>query len=96
ERFPTAIRASGIALSVNVGFAIAGLVPAAVNAWSGGVERLPVFAVGALILASVVTLISLGLVSEPRRGLDEEPGTPTVRPQEMERENGTRHAHRVW
>lgn len=71
ERFPTAIRASGVALSVNVGFAVAGLVPTAVNAWSGSVQRLPMFAVGALMVASLATLIFLSLVSEPMRGLDE-------------------------
>src|SRR6266550_9080765 len=71
ERFPTAVRASGIALSVNAGFAVAGLVPTAVNAWSGSVARLPAFAVGALLLAGVVTVTCLAAAGEPRRGLDD-------------------------
>ncbi|MBB5083633.1 MFS transporter [Nonomuraea endophytica] len=69
ERFPTSIRASGTALSINGGFALAGLVPALVNAVSGGPAQLPYFVAGALALAGAVTVATLSRTSEPKRGL---------------------------
>jgi MFS family permease len=69
ERFPTPIRASGTAMSINIGFALAGLVPAAVNAGSGDVGRLPLFVVGGLVLASAVALFVLLRTAEPARRL---------------------------
>ncbi|TDC10059.1 MFS transporter [Nonomuraea longispora] len=69
ERFPTSIRASGTALSINGGFALAGLVPAVVNALSGGPAQLPVYVAVGLVLAGVVTVATLSRTSEPRRGL---------------------------
>ncbi len=69
ERFPTSLRGSGTALSINVGFALAGLVPAAVNALSGGVGRLPLFVIGGLVLASLVAVPVLSRTPEPARGL---------------------------
>ncbi|WP_283135671.1 MFS transporter [Rhizohabitans arisaemae] len=70
ERFATGVRASGTALSVNIGFALAGLVPTLVNATSGGTGRLPVFAAAGLFLAGAVTLACLSRTPEPGRGLD--------------------------
>ena len=69
ERFPTALRASGVALSINIGFAVAGLVPTTVNALSGSVERLPMFTIGALIIAGLATIIGLSRTTEPDRTL---------------------------
>ncbi|WP_327365648.1 MFS transporter [Streptomyces sp. NBC_01217] len=70
ESFPTAIRGSGVALSTNGGFALAGLVPVAVNGLSDGVDQLPLYAVVALVLASVVTLACLSRITEPGHSLD--------------------------
>lgn len=69
ERFSTRIRASGIALSINGGFAVAGLMPTVVNAASGSIARLPFFAIGALIVAGVAAVVCLSLAREPGRSL---------------------------
>ncbi len=73
ESFPTAIRGTGVALSTNGGFALAGLVPVAVNGLSDGVDQLPLYAVAALLLGSVVTLVCLGRITEPGHSLDQNP-----------------------
>lgn len=70
QRFPTAVRASGVALSINFSFALAGLVPTLVNAWSGGVANLTAFVMGALVIGGLATVVGLLAVPEPARDLD--------------------------
>jgi len=70
ERFPTIVRASGVALSINIAFALAGLTPTLVNGLSGAVSRIPLFTAGALVLGGVVMLAALAAVPEPDRDLD--------------------------
>jgi MHS family proline/betaine transporter-like MFS transporter len=69
ERFPTVIRATGVALSINISFALAGLAPTLINAGSHSVSRLPAFTIGALIIACAATLIGLALTREPDRDM---------------------------
>jgi MFS transporter, MHS family, proline/betaine transporter len=67
ERFPTALRASGTALSWNVGFAVGGLTPTFVSLASGSVEGLP--AALAIFLAGgfIVYLIGAIVIPETKR-----------------------------
>ncbi|MEV6596469.1 MFS transporter [Actinoplanes sp. NPDC051346] len=70
ERFTTPVRGSGTALSINLGFALAGLVPAAVNALSSDVGALTGYVVTGLVLAGVVAVTVLSRIPEPTRSLD--------------------------
>jgi len=66
ERFPTAIRASGTALSWNIGFAIGGIVPTFVTLASRSIQRIPVSLVSFLVAAIVLYLIGSALSPETR------------------------------
>jgi MFS transporter, MHS family, proline/betaine transporter len=59
ECFRTSIRASGTALSLNIGFALAGLVPVAVNAWSRTPATIPLLVAVAVVLSGMVAIGSL-------------------------------------
>jgi MFS transporter, MHS family, proline/betaine transporter len=66
ECFPTPVRASGTALSVNIGFALAGLVPVAVNGLSGSPARIPAFVVGAMVACGLVAVACLAAARDHR------------------------------
>lgn len=67
ERFPTAIRASGTALSWNMGFAIGGIVPTFVTLASRTVQHIPVSLVSFLVAAILLYVIG-GILSPETRG----------------------------
>lgn len=67
ERFPTAMRASGTALSWNVGFAIGGLTPTFVSLTSGSVENLPVALSIFLAGGFIIYLIGAIVIPETKR-----------------------------
>jgi MFS transporter, MHS family, proline/betaine transporter len=66
ERFPTSLRATGTAMSWNVGFAIGGMMPAVVSLLSGSLGNLPVALSVFLAVAFLVYLIGAMLVPETR------------------------------
>jgi len=66
ERFPTAIRASGTALSWNIGFAIGGIMPTFATGLAGQVAALPVSLVLFLIAAILVYLVGNAISPETR------------------------------
>src|SRR5579884_2391895 len=66
ERFPTAIRASGTALSWNIGFAIGGIVPTFVTVASRTVQGIPGSLVTFLTAAIVLYLVGALLSPETR------------------------------
>lgn len=67
ERFPTALRASGTGLSWNIGFAIGGLMPTFVSAFSGSVENIPISLAIFVSFAALVYLIG-AIVNPETRG----------------------------
>jgi MFS transporter, MHS family, proline/betaine transporter len=66
ERFPTAFRASGTALSWNIGFALGGTTPTFVSLASGSVERLPMTLAVFVAAGSLIYLIGALIVPETR------------------------------
>jgi len=66
ERFPTSLRATGTAMSWNVGFAIGGMMPAVVSLLSGSLGNPPVALSVSLAGAFLVYLIGAMLVPETR------------------------------
>ncbi|AOQ22909.1 Proline/betaine transporter [Moorella thermoacetica] len=67
ERFPTEIRASGTALSWNIGFAIGGLMPTFVTALSPTLKYIPTRLIAFLIGVTILFLIG-SLVSPETKG----------------------------
>jgi MFS family permease len=59
ERFPTAIRASGTAISWNIGFALGGSMPVVVSLLSKTASDLPIVLIIATAIISIVYLISV-------------------------------------
>jgi Sugar phosphate permease len=61
ERFPTAIRSTGVALSWNVGFAVGGMMPTFVSLASGSIGQIPAtlgyFLAGIIIVYLIGTLV---------------------------------------
>ena len=66
ERFPTAVRATGVGLSWNVGYAIGGVMPAIVSATAGSTAGLTGALVIALIIVSLFYLAGALMVRETR------------------------------
>jgi MFS family permease len=66
ERFPTRIRATGTAVSWNVGFAIGGMTPTLVTGVSPTVKDFPSVLAVVLAVACVVYLIGAAVVPETR------------------------------
>jgi MFS family permease len=66
ERFPTRIRATGTAVSWNVGFALGGMTPTLVTGVSPTVKDFPEVLAIALAVAAVVYLIGAVVVGETR------------------------------
>lgn len=66
ERFPTALRASGVGLSWNVGFAIGGMAPTITSLSAHSVRELPIVLAIFLTVTSVLYLIGAFIVPETR------------------------------
>lgn len=66
ERFPTAIRASGTAISWNIGFALGGSMPALVSFFSKQASVIPEALIIATAVISVVYLVSVYALPRPR------------------------------
>jgi MHS family proline/betaine transporter-like MFS transporter len=66
ERFPTRIRATGTAVSWNVGFALGGMTPTLVTGVSPTVNDFPEVLAIVLVAASVIYLIGAAVVPETR------------------------------
>ena len=69
ERFPTALRSTGTALSWNLGFAVGGMLPAFVSLSAGSVARLPQTLAFYLFGISLLFLAGALIVPETRRDL---------------------------
>ena len=63
ERFPTAIRSTGVGLSWNVGFAVGGMMPTFVSLASGSIERIP--ATLGWFLAGIFVVYLIGALVVP-------------------------------
>jgi MFS transporter, MHS family, proline/betaine transporter len=66
ERFPTAIRASGVALSWNIGFAIGGMTPTFATGLAGSIANIPTALIAFLVVALILYLV--GVVRAPAAG----------------------------
>jgi MFS family permease len=66
ERFPTALRASGVGLSWNVGFAIGGMMPTFTVLAAGTADKLPVSLAAFLLATSVVYFAGAIIIPETR------------------------------
>ncbi|MBN3849374.1 MULTISPECIES: MFS transporter [Burkholderiaceae] len=71
ERFPTAIRSSGTAISWNVGFAIGGSMPTLVSLLATDVGALPMTLATVSALVSLVYLAVVFLMPETKGAMDE-------------------------
>lgn len=60
ERFPTAIRSTGVGLSWNIGFAVGGMMPTFVSLASGSIQSIP--ATLGYFLAGIFVLYLIGTV----------------------------------
>ncbi len=69
ERFPTALRSTGTALSWNIGFALGGLMPALVSVVSPTMKDLPMSLAAASVAISAVYLIGAAIIPETRGNL---------------------------
>jgi len=70
ERYPTAIRSRGTAVSWNTGFMLGGLLPTFVNLLSPRLSALPGRLIGFILAAAVVFLVAVALSPETRGRLD--------------------------
>jgi MFS family permease len=70
ERYPTAIRSRGTAVSWNTGFMLGGLLPTFVNLLSPQVADIPSRLGGFLVLSTVVFLLAVAVSPETRGALD--------------------------
>lgn len=70
ERFPTFLRASGTGLTWNIGFAIGGVLPAAVSFVAGSTSKLPMALSIFLVAISVLYLAGAVIVPETRGQLE--------------------------
>jgi MFS transporter, MHS family, proline/betaine transporter len=66
ERFPTAIRASGTAISWNIGFALGGSMPIVVSLFSRTPSDLPSVLIATTAVISIIYLVSVYYLSSPR------------------------------
>jgi MFS transporter, MHS family, proline/betaine transporter len=66
ERFPTALRSSGTALSWNIGFALGGMMPALVSLSAGTAKNLPMVLAVFTFGISIVYLIGALIIPETR------------------------------
>jgi MFS transporter, MHS family, proline/betaine transporter len=66
ERFPTALRSSGTALSWNIGFALGGVTPALVSLTAGTAQGLPQALAAFASGISIVYLIGAAIIPETR------------------------------
>lgn len=66
ERFPTAIRASGTAISWNIGFALGGSMPVVVSLFSKTASDLPEVLIITTAVISVIYLIAVYCLPSPR------------------------------
>ncbi len=66
ERFPTAVRATGTAISWNVGFALGGSMPVLVSLFSKTASDLPDVLIITTAVLSVVYLIAVWYLPRPR------------------------------
>lgn len=72
ERFPTDIRATGTAFCWNTGFALGGITPTFVTAFSPTVDDIPMAIAIVLAIASTIYLIGTYLAPETRGRLESE------------------------
>ncbi len=70
ERFPTRIRATGTAVSWNVGFAVGGMMPTFATVTSPGISALPRHVVSFLVGAIVIYIVGALVVPETRGRLE--------------------------
>lgn len=70
ERYPTALRASGVGLSWNIGFAIGGVMPAVVSAVSGSIGNLSSTLAIFLFVFSVIYMIGAIVTPETKGMMD--------------------------
>lgn len=81
ERYPTALRARGTAVSWNTGFMIGGLMPTFVNLASPGLADVPGRLMVFLVVVIVVFLIGTAISPETRGAMEhEEPQSPAPEP----------------
>jgi MFS transporter, MHS family, proline/betaine transporter len=66
EHFPTAIRASGTAISWNIGFALGGSMPVVVSLFSKSASDLPSVLIISTAIISIIYLISVYCLPHPR------------------------------
>jgi MFS family permease len=66
ERFPTAIRASGTAISWNIGFALGGSMPVVVSLFSKTASDLPSVLIATTAIISIIYLVSVYYLPGPR------------------------------
>jgi MHS family proline/betaine transporter-like MFS transporter len=66
ERFPTSVRATGTALSWNVGFAIGGMTPTVVTLLSPQLSDMPLRLAAATAIAAVLLVVGALLAAETR------------------------------
>ncbi len=72
ERYPTALRSRGTAVSWNTGFMLGGLLPTFVNLFSPGIEDVPSRLVIFIIGAVIVFLVAVGVSPETRGNIEQE------------------------
>jgi MFS transporter, MHS family, proline/betaine transporter len=77
ERYPTALRARGTAVSWNTGFMLGGLTPTFVNLLSPTIGDVPGRLATFLVGSAVVFLIAVGISPETRGNIDR-PETPEI------------------
>lgn len=66
ERFPTSVRSSGTAISWNIGFALGGSMPVMVSLLSKAASDLPVVLAITTATISIIYLVSIFYLAEPR------------------------------
>lgn len=79
ERYPTAIRSRGTAISWNTGFMLGGLTPTFVNLLSPGISDIPGRLMAFIIGAAAIFLLAVALSPETRGRLDQpDPAEPAA------------------
>lgn len=75
ERYPTALRSRGTAISWNTGFMLGGLLPTFVNLLSPGIDDVPGRLAIFLVASVVVFLVAVWVSPETRGNIDRETAT---------------------
>ena len=73
ERFPTKVRATGVAVMWSIGFAIGGMMPTFVTLASQSVANIPYTLIAFLVVAIVVYTVGASLVPETRGNMEKLP-----------------------